>query len=64
MVGKCGDGPGGDGGYRLERKRTGQGRLEEVCEGSQNPPRAVMLLLLMMLMMMMTTTTTYKLRSG
>jgi hypothetical protein len=49
MAGQCGDGPCGDRGQRLERKSRGQNRLEESCEGSQSPPRAVVLLLLMMM---------------
>jgi hypothetical protein len=47
MVGQC-----GDGGQSLERNSRGQSRLEESCEGSQSPPRAVVLLLLLMIMMM------------
>jgi hypothetical protein len=53
IVGQC-----GDGGKRLERKSRGQSRLEESCEGSQTPPRAVVLLLLLMMMITTTTTTT------
>jgi hypothetical protein len=53
MVGQYGDGDGpcGDGGQRMERKGRGKSRLEESCEGSQNPRRAVVLLLLLMMMM-------------
>jgi len=47
-AGQCGDGS-----QRLERKSRGQSRLEESCEGSQTPPRALALLLLMMVMSMM-----------
>jgi CHASE3 domain sensor protein len=47
MVRQCGDGI-----QRLERKRRGQSRLEESCEGGQSPPRAVVLLLLLTMMMM------------
>ena len=47
MVGQCGDGPYGDGGQSLERKSRGQSRLEESCEGSQSPPRAVVLMMIM-----------------
>ena len=36
MVGQCGDGPYGDGGQRLE----------ETCEGSESPPRAVVLMMM------------------
>ena len=42
-----------DGGQSLERKRKGQCRLEESCEGSQSPPRALVLLLLLLLLIMM-----------
>jgi hypothetical protein len=35
------------------RGKEGQSRLEESCEGSQSPPRAVVLLLLLLLLMMM-----------
>jgi hypothetical protein len=45
MVGQCGDGD-----QRLERKSRGQSRLEESCDGSQSPSRAVVLLLLLMMM--------------
>jgi hypothetical protein len=37
-------------GVRGWRGRVGDSRLEESCEGSQSPPRAVVLLLLMMMM--------------
>jgi hypothetical protein len=39
-------GQGGDGGRRMEMKSTGQSRLEERCEGSQSPPRAVVLMMI------------------
>jgi hypothetical protein len=45
MVRQCGDGLCGDGIQRLERKRRGQSRLEETCEGGQSPPRAVVLMI-------------------
>jgi hypothetical protein len=48
MVGQCGHRPCGDGGQRLEKKGRGQRRLEESCEGSQSPPRAVVLMMMMM----------------
>jgi hypothetical protein len=46
MVRQCGDGPCGDLGQRLERKSRGHSRLEESCEGSQSPPKAVVLLMM------------------
>ena len=45
MSGQCGGGEG----QRLERKSRGQSRLEDSCEGSQSPQRAVLLLLMMMI---------------
>jgi hypothetical protein len=42
MVGQC-----GDEGQRLARKRKGQSRLQEICEGSQSPPRAVVSMMMM-----------------